>query len=89
MHKNVNENMFYSHFYANFHEFLWWTIKATNMLQLYAASFLYGSPVLLELHHVFPILMVQILIFPYLTGPWPQLQKGRENPCIIFTLNLL
>ena len=25
LHKNVNEN---AHFYANFHDFLWWAIKA-------------------------------------------------------------
>ena len=34
LHKNVNEN--------DFHEFLWWAIQATNMLQLYTANFLYG-----------------------------------------------
>ena len=33
---------FHLHFYANFHEFLWLAIKATNMLQLYTANFLYG-----------------------------------------------
>ena len=41
LHKNVNQNMF-SHFYAIFLEFLWWAIKATNMLELYTAKFLYG-----------------------------------------------
>ena len=42
LHKNVNETGFHSHFYATFHEFLWWAIKATNMLQLYTPNFLYG-----------------------------------------------
>ena len=32
---------FHSQFYANFHEFLWWVIKATHMLQLYTAYFLW------------------------------------------------
>ena len=32
MHKNVNENIFIHIFNANFHEFLWRAIKATNML---------------------------------------------------------
>ena len=40
--KNVNKNMFSFTFYAIFHEFLRWAIKATNMLQLYTANFLYG-----------------------------------------------
>ena len=44
LHKNVNENMFpFAYiFIKNFHEFLWGAIKATNMLQLYTANFLYG-----------------------------------------------
>ena len=32
-----------------------------------------------RLHH-FPILMVQMLFFPYSAGPWPQLPKGRKIP---------
>ena len=34
-------NMFSFSFLCNFSEFLWWAIKATNMLQLYTANFLY------------------------------------------------
>ena len=36
LYENVNENVQY------FSEFLWWAIKATNMLQLYTAIFIYG-----------------------------------------------
>ena len=35
-HKNVNENMFHSHFCGNFHKF------EGHMLQLYTANFVYG-----------------------------------------------
>ena len=38
LHKNVNENMFHSHFCSTFHELL---IKG-YMLQLCTANFLYG-----------------------------------------------
>ena len=33
LYKNVNENIFHSRVYANFHEFLWRAIKVTNALQ--------------------------------------------------------
>ena len=49
--------------------FFRWAIKATYMLQLYAANFLYSGPVILELHQVFPILVVQILLFPKFNRP--------------------
>ena len=52
LHKNVNENI---HVFPSFHDFLR-AIKATNMLQLHTATFLYvfylsiknGGPVLLD-----------------------------------------
>ena len=42
MPEKLHKTCFHSHFYAFFHEFLWWAIKATNRLQLYTAYFLYG-----------------------------------------------
>ena len=41
MHENLHK-CFHSHFYSNFHEFLRGAIKATYMLQLYTANFLFG-----------------------------------------------
>ena len=42
LHKNVNENIFSFTFLCKFSWTLCWAIKATNMLQLYTANFLYG-----------------------------------------------
>ena len=42
LHKNVNENMFSFTFLCKFSDFLWGAIKATNMIQLSIANFLYG-----------------------------------------------
>ena len=48
-------------------------------------SYMGFNPFEMEVHfvrlcQVFPILMVQMLFFPNLKGPWPQLQKGRKIP---------
>ena len=68
MHENLHKNL---HFYAIFREFLWWAIKATNMLQLTLLNFymvLKWWSSSLRMHQVFPILMVQMLFSPNSTG---------------------
>ena len=43
LHKIVNEMHVFIHIFMQiFMSFLWWAIKATNMLQLYTANFLHG-----------------------------------------------
>ena len=69
LHKNVNENMFSFTFLCKFSWALWtwWVaIKATNMLQLYTASF--NLLKMAVQYQFFPILMVQML--------FPQIQQA-------------
>ena len=73
-------------FFAIFHEFLWRAIKATNMLQLYTANFLYSLLIHLKLwsssfrlNQVFPILMIQMLFPQIQQAPGPD-QKGKKIP---------
>ena len=76
---------FHSHFYANFHEFLWWAIKATIMLQLYTAYFLricFNPFNIAELSVLLDYIKFAQFWWPKpkFNSPWPQLQKGRKNP---------
>ena len=75
LHKNVNENMFPYTFLC---KFLWWAIKATNMLQFDTANYLhvfkpFKMAVSFKLHQVFQIFMVLVIVFPNATGSWPRL----------------
>ena len=72
---------FRSHFYANFHEFLWQQIcySITLLIPYMFLIYLKWWSGCFRLHQVFPILMVQ-MIFPNSTGPWTWLKKGRKIP---------
>ena len=86
MYENLHNNHwmwkktgFHSHFYANFHWFLRWAIRVTNMLQLYTCmAFFY--PFKGRSMPYFSNFRWSKWFSPNSTGPWPRLQKGRKFP---------
>ena len=83
LHKNMNENTFSFTFYANFHEIIWRAIKATNIIQLYTAYFLYVFESILNGSKVFPILMVEMLLSQIQQAPGPNFRKVGKSLCLL------
>ena len=83
LHEHVNENRFSFTFLCNFHEFLCWAIKATNMLQLYTARYGFNQfRMAFQFFSAsdFPKFGPNAFFPTNSTGPWPRLQKGRKIP---------
>ena len=74
---------FHSHFYAIFQDFYAAQLKQQIC---YTFTLLISYMILMHLKwqssSSFPNLMVQMLVFPFSTGPWPRLKKGRKIPVL-------